>query len=93
MVGPSGAMKFSDNISLGVTLYGIHYTQLERTSFGGYDANYVERGGHRPGALPRVPVTRDVSQTGLGFTGSFGILVRMDQGFSFGVNASPGSLV
>jgi hypothetical protein len=93
MIGPSGAMKFSENISLGFTLYGIYYTELEKTAFGGWNANYV---GGDEGDLARFyenSVTRSVDQTGLGLTGSFGILVRMSQGFSFGVNASPGSLV
>lgn len=93
MIGPSGAMKFSDNISLGATLYGIYYTQLERTSFGGYDANYVDGDPKDLSRFRESLVVRSVSQTGLGFTGSFGVLVRMEQGFSFGVNASPGSLV
>lgn len=93
MIGPSGAMKFSDNISLGATLYGIYYTQLERTSYGGYDANYVDGVADDLSRFHESLVIRSVSQTGLGVTASFGILVRMDQGFSFGVNASPGSLV
>jgi hypothetical protein len=93
MIGPSGALKISDNISLGFTLYGIYYTELEKTAYGGWDANYV---GGDPDDLSRFHennVTRTVNQVGLGGTGMFGILVRMDQGFSFGVNASPGSLV
>lgn len=93
MIGPSGAMKFSDDISLGATLYGIHYTQLERTSYGGYDANYVDGNPDDLSRFRENLVVRSVSQTGLGVTASFGILVRMDQGFSFGVKASPGSLV
>ncbi|HKP94789.1 MAG TPA: hypothetical protein VJ385_03430 [Fibrobacteria bacterium] len=93
MIGPSGAMKFSDNISLGFTLYGIYYTELEKTAFGGWDGNFV---GGDPDDLARfheTSVTRSVNQVGIGGTGMFGILVRMNQGFSFGVNASPGSLV
>lgn len=93
MIGPSGALKFSENISLGFTLYGIYYTELEKTAYGGWDANYV---GGDPDDLSRFHennVTRTVTQVGLGATGTFGILVRMDQGFSFGINASPGSLV
>lgn len=93
LIGPSGAMKFSDNISLGFTLYGIYYTELEKTAYGGWDGNFV---GGDPDDLSRFHesnVTRTVNQVGLGGTGSFGILVRMDQSFSFGVNASPGSLV
>jgi long-subunit fatty acid transport protein len=93
MIGPSGAMKFSDDISLGATLYGIYYTQLERTSYGGYDANYVDGDAGDLSRFHESLVVRSVSQTGLGVTASFGILVRMEQGFSFGVNASPGSLV
>lgn len=93
MIGPSGALKFSDNISLGFTLYGIYYTELEKTAYGGWDANYV---GGDPDDLSRfheTSVTRSVNSVGMGGTGMFGILVRMNQGFSFGVNASPGSLV
>lgn len=93
MIGPSGAMKFSDNISLGATLYGIYYTQLERTSYGGYDANYVDGVEDDLSRFHESLVIRSVTQTGLGVTASFGILVRMEQGFTFGVNASPGSLV
>lgn len=93
MIGPSGAMKFDDNISLGATLYGIYYTQLERTAYGGYDANYVDGVEDDLSRFHESLVMRAVSQTGLGLTASFGVLVRMDQGFSFGVNASPGSLV
>ena len=46
-----------------------------------------------PSRFHESNVTRTVNQMGLGGTGMFGILVRMNQGFSFGVNASPGSLV
>jgi hypothetical protein len=93
MIGPSGALKFSDNISLGFTLYGIYFTELEKTAFGGWDGNYV---GGDPEDLARfneTSVTRSVNQVGLGATGMFGMLVRMNQSFSFGINASPGSLV
>lgn len=93
MIGPSGAMKFSDNISLGFTLYGIYYTQLEKTQYGGWDANFVGGDENDLSRFHESSVNRTVNQTGLGVTGSFGILVRMNQGFSFGVNASPGSLV
>jgi hypothetical protein len=93
LVGPSLAVEFSDRISLGITLYGIYYTQLERTSYGGFDANYVDGNPDDLSRFHESLVIRSVSQTGLGVTGAFGILVRMDQGFSFGVNASPGSLV
>jgi hypothetical protein len=93
LIGPSAAMKFSDNISLGMTLYGIYFTELEKTAYGGWKANYV---GGDPEDLSRFyesNITRSVNQSGLGMTGMFGILVRMNQGFSFGVNASPGSMV
>jgi hypothetical protein len=93
MIGPSGAMEFDDNISLGATLYGIYYTQLERTSYGGYNANYVDGNEDDLARFYEDLIVRSVSQTGLGVTASFGIMVRMDQGFSFGVNASPGSMV
>lgn len=93
MIGPSGAMKFSDNISLGFTLYAIYYTQLEKTAYGGWDANFVGGDESDPARFHESSVTRTVNQVGLGGTGMFGILVRMSQGFSFGVNASPGSLV
>ncbi len=92
-IGPSGAMKFSDNISLGFTLYAIYYTELEKTAYGGWDANYVGGDQTDLSRFHESSVTRSVNQTGLGGTGMFGILVRMNQGFSFGVNASPGSLV
>lgn len=93
LIGPSGAMKFSDNISLGFTLYGIYYTQLEKTAYGGWDANFVGGNEDDLSRFRENNVTRTVNQVGLGATGTFGILVRMNQGFSFGVNASPGSLV
>jgi hypothetical protein len=93
MVGPSGALKFSDNISLGFTLYGIYFTELEKTAFGGWDGNFVAGNPDDLAHFHENSVTRSVNQVGLGGTGMFGILVRMNQGFSFGVNASPGSLV
>ncbi|MDB5105034.1 MAG: rane protein involved in aromatic hydrocarbon degradation [Fibrobacteres bacterium] len=93
MIGPSGALKFSDNISLGFTLYAIYYTELEKTAYGGWDANFVGGDKEDMSRFHESSVTRQVNQTGLGGTGMFGILVRMSQGFSFGVNASPGSLV
>ncbi|MEO7425443.1 MAG: hypothetical protein ABI036_09665 [Fibrobacteria bacterium] len=93
MIGPSGAMKFSDNISLGFTLYGIYFTELEKTAFGGWDGNFVDGNQDDLAHFHENSVTRSVNQVGLGATGMFGILVRMSQGFSFGVNASPGSLV
>jgi len=93
LIGPSAAMKFSDNISLGMTLYGIYFTELEKTSFGGWQANFIDGDTARMSRFFENNVTRSVNQTGLGMTSMFGILVRMNQGFSFGVNASPGSLV
>ncbi len=93
MIGPSAAMKFSDNISLGVTLYGIYFTELEKTAYGGWDANFVGGNTADTSRFHENNVTRTVNQTGIGMSGMFGILVRMSQGFSFGVNASPGSLV
>lgn len=93
LIGPSGAMEIGDDVSLGATLYGIHYTQLERTSYGGFNANYVDGNADDIARFHEDLVVRSVSQTGLGVTASFGILVRLDQGFSFGVNASPGSMV
>ena len=92
-IGPSVAFKFSETISLGATVYGIYYTQLEKTAFGGWDANYV---GGDPNDLSRWHeslVTRSVNQTGLGLTGNFGILVKMSPELSLGVSASPGSMV
>lgn len=93
MVGPSGAMKFSEDISLGFTLYGIYYTQLEKTAYGGWDANFVGGDTEDLSRFREFNVARTVNQMGLGATGSFGMLVRMSKEFSFGVNASPGSLV
>lgn len=93
LIGPSAAMKFSDNISLGMTLYGIYFTELEKTSYGGWQGNFVGGDTANLSRFFENNVTRSVNQTGLGATGMFGILVRMNQGFSFGVNASPGSLV
>lgn len=91
LAGPSFAMKFTDNISIGITLYGIYYTQLEKTAYGGWDGNYV--GGNKDdlSRFHESSVTRSVSQTGVGVTGSFGILVRAGPTLSFGINASPGS--
>ena len=93
LVGPSLAVEFSDRISIGATLYGIYYTQLERTSFGGFNANYVDGNAEDLSRFYETLVVRSVSQTGLGITGSLGVLVRADQGFAFGITVSPGSLV
>jgi long-subunit fatty acid transport protein len=93
MIGPSLAFKYSDRISIGFSLYAIYNTQLEKTAFGGWDGMYV---GGDEGDLSRFRennVTRSVSQTGLGATGSIGSLVRLSDGFSFGITVSPGSMV
>ena len=92
MIGPSGAMKFNDNISLGASLYAIYFTELEKTDFGSWNANFLNGDTTKMSRFRESNVTRQVNQTGIGFTGTFGILVRMNQGFSFGVSASPGSL-
>jgi long-subunit fatty acid transport protein len=93
LAGPSLALKFTDNISIGFTLYGIYYTELEKTAYGGWDGNFV--GGNKSdlSRFHESSVTRSVSQTGVGVTGSFGMLVRVAPSLSFGVNASPGSQV
>jgi hypothetical protein len=93
MIGPSLALKYSENISLGLTLYVIYNTELEKTAYGGWDANYVDGDQDDLSRFHENNVTRTVNQIGIGGTGMFGILVRMNQGFSFGINASPGSLV
>jgi hypothetical protein len=93
LIGPSGAMKYSENISLGFTLYGIYFTELEKTAYGGWDANFFDPGSDSLARFHESNVNRSVNQSGLGITGMFGILVRMNQGFSFGINASPGSQV
>ena len=93
LFGPSGAVKFSEDISLGFTLYGIYYAQLEKTAYGGWNAGYVGGDGDDLARFRENSVARTVNQTGLGLTGSFGMLVRMSRDFSFGVNASPGRMV
>ncbi len=93
MIGPSAAMKFNENISLGFTLYGIYFTELEKTSYGGWSGNYVGGDTTDISRFFENNVTRSVNQTGLGLSGNFGILVRMNQAFNFGVNASLGSIV
>ncbi len=93
LIGPSAALKFSDNISLGMTLYAIYFTELEKTSYGGTNGNFVGGDTTNLARFYENNVTRTVNQTGLGATGMFGVLVRMNEGVSFGVNASPGSLV
>ena len=93
MIGPSGALKFSDNISLGFTLYAIYYTRAGKDRLRGLGRELRRRPSGGSSRFHENNVTRTVNQTGLGATGSFGILVRMDQGFSFGANISPGSLV
>ncbi len=93
LIGPSAAMKFSDNISLGMTLYAIYFTELEKTSYGGADGNFVGGDTTDLARFYENNVTRSVNQTGLGGTGMFGILIRTNDGVSFGINASPGSLV
>jgi hypothetical protein len=93
MVGPSLALKYSDRISLGLSVYAIYNTELEKTAFGGWDGNFV---GGDPEDLSRFHesnVTRSVTQTGLGATALIGALVRLDEGFSIGLNVSPGSMV
>ena len=93
MIGPSLALKYSENISIGFTIYAIYSTELEKTAYGGWDANYVDGDEADLSRFHENNVFRTVNQMGIGGSGMFGILVRMSQGFSFGVNASPGSLV
>lgn len=92
-IGPSLAFKYSDRISLGFTLYGIYNTELEKTAFGGWDGLYVDGDTTDLSRFHEDNVTRSVTQTGLGVTGTIGALVRMSQGLSFGINLSPGSMV
>jgi long-subunit fatty acid transport protein len=93
MIGPSLALKYNDRISLGFTLYAIYNTELEKTAYGGWDANYVEGDTEDLSRFHESNVTRSVTQTGLGLSGMFGALVQLSQGFSVGVNLSPGSMV
>jgi long-subunit fatty acid transport protein len=93
MVGPSLALKYSDRVSLGLSVYAIYNTELEKTAFGGWDGNFV---GGDPEDLSRFHesnVTRSVTQTGLGGTAMIGGLIRLENGFSIGLNLSPGSMV
>ncbi len=93
MIGPSLALKYNEKISLGFTIYAIYSTELEKTAYGGWDGNYV--GGNKSdlSRFHESLVTRSVNQTGLGGTAMFGMLVQMTQGFSMGINVSPGSMV
>ena len=93
LVGPSLALKVSDRISLGATLYGIYYTNLEKTSFGGWDANFVNRDPKDMSRFHEDEVLRTVNQTGFGMVGTVGILISLPNGISLGVNASPGGTV
>jgi hypothetical protein len=93
MIGPSFALKYNDKISLGFTLYAIYTTELEKTAYGGWDGNYVEGNPDDLSRFHESSVTRSVNQTGLGGTAMFGALVQMTQGFSMGINVSPGSMV
>jgi long-subunit fatty acid transport protein len=93
LAGPSLALKLTENISIGFTAYGIYYTELEKTAYGGWDGNYVGGNTDDLSRFHESSVTRQVNQTGVGVTGSFGILVRTTGGLSFGVNASPGSQI
>ena len=93
VIGPSLAFKYSDKISLGFTLYAIYNTELEKTAFGGWDGNYVDGDTKDLSRFHENNVTRSVTQTGLGGTALFGALIRMGEGFSLGINVSPGSMV
>lgn len=93
MIGPSLALKYSDKISLGISLYAIYNTQLEKTAFGGWDAMYVGGDADDLSRFRENNVTRSVTQTGLGATGMIGALVQLTDGLSCGINLSPGSMV
>ena len=93
MIGPSLALKYNEKISLGFTIYAIYSTELEKTAYGGWDGNYVGGDTDDLSRFHESLVTRSVNQTGLGATGMFGMLVQMNQGFSVGINISPGSMV
>jgi long-subunit fatty acid transport protein len=93
MIGPSLAFKYSEKISLGFTLYAIYNTELEKTAFGGWDGMYVGGDEADLSRFRENNVTRSVTQTGLGATGMIGALVQLSEGFSCGINLSPGSMV
>lgn len=93
LVGPSLAFNHGDRVSLGISLYGIYNTELEKTAFGGWEGSYVNADPSDLSRYVENNVTRTVSQTGLGGTAVFGALVRAGDGLSLGVTVSTGSLV
>lgn len=93
LFGPSLAYTYTDRLSIGLTLYGIYSSLIEKTSYGSTQSQFVGSDSTRPAKFVDNVVNRDVTQTGLGFTAVFGLLVRLAPGFSLGVTATPGSYV
>jgi hypothetical protein len=93
LIGPSLAYTYTENLSIGLTLYGIYSNQIEKTSYGSVKSQFVGGDSTDIAKYYDNVVNRDVTQNGLGFTAVFGILVRLVPGFTLGVTATSGSYV
>ncbi len=93
LFGPSLAYTYNDQLSIGLTLYGIYSSLIEKTSYGSTQSQFLGSNSTLPAKFRDEVVNRDVAQTGLGFSAIFGILVKLADGFSLGVTATPGSYV
>jgi hypothetical protein len=93
LLGPSLAYTYTENLSIGLTLYGIYTNQIEKTSFGRTLSQFVGGDSTDPAKYYDNVVNRDVTQTGLGFSAILGLHMRLAPGFTLGVTATPGSYV
>jgi long-subunit fatty acid transport protein len=64
LIGPSLAYQWSDRMSVGFTLYGIYSTQLEKTTYGGWDAIYLDLEHEDAARFQQIDLIRNVDQTG-----------------------------
>jgi len=93
LVGPSLAFTYSDDLSVGVSVYGIYANLIEKTSYGSSRYQFVGGDSANLAKFYDNLLNREVTQTGWGLTAELGILMRLSPDFTVGVMATPGSYV